>query len=128
MEVQSNFVEKYSHKPSNYQNSTSKNKKQSKVLQTPKDNENTHTDRARERDDLPKSEKGELRKEDREEEREFDPQAMPRVFWAVFFLLLLLLLSLEGFEEIELKLLFDLEQEWAEREESKLILVKIEDC
>lgn len=67
-----------------------------------------------------------MRKEEREEERELEPQATPRVFWVVFFFLLVLLLlpllvSVEGFEEIELKLLFDLEPEFAERDESKLI-------
>lgn len=66
-----------------------------------------------------------MRKEEREEERELEPQATPRVFWVVFFFLLVLLLPLlvfvEGFEEIELKLLFDLEPEFVERDESKLI-------
>ena len=45
---------------------------------------------------------------------------MPRVFWVASFFLLLLL-SLEGLEEIELKLLFDLESKSAEQEKLKLI-------
>lgn len=76
-------------------------------------------DLKREKQDLPKSEKGELRKEEREEERELEPQAMPRVFWLLFdFLLLLSFLLLVLFELLELKLRFD----FADREESKLIL------
>jgi len=70
--------------------------------------------REREREDLPKLEKGELRKEEREEERELAPQPMPRVFCLLFLL----------FEEFELcKPLFDFRLELAEedREESKLI-------
>lgn len=68
---------------------------------------------------LPKSEKGELRKEEREEERELAPQAMPRVFCLLFLLF---------FEELELlRLLFDLRLEFAEpeREESRLIFIII---
>jgi len=59
---------------------------------------------------------GEMRKDEREEERELEPQAMPRVFWVVVFFLLRLL---EGLEESELKLRFDLDLELAE---SKLIV------
>ncbi|KAI8555415.1 hypothetical protein RHMOL_Rhmol05G0173000 [Rhododendron molle] len=69
---------------------------------------------------MTKSEKGELWKEEREAERELDPRAKPRVFCVVFFcifLLSLLLLALpERFGVIELKLLFDLEPESAERD------------
>jgi hypothetical protein len=68
----------------------------------------------RERGDLPKLEKGELRKDGREEERELAPRPMPRVFCLLFLL----------FEEFELfKPLFDFRLELAEedREESKLI-------
>ena len=68
---------------------------------------------------LPKSEKGELRKEEREDDRELEPQAMPRVFWFPVFLFFPLLL--EGFEEVEFRLLFDLSPELAERDELRLI-------
>lgn len=74
---------------------------------------------------LPKSEKGEERKE---EERELAPQATPRVFWFVFFFLLALLVL----EELELRILFDLEPEFADRDESKLIFLvgnfKLNEC
>ena len=44
---------------------------------------------------------------------------MPRVFWFPSFLFLLLLL--EGFEEVEFRLLFDLSPEFPERDGLKLI-------
>lgn len=72
---------------------------------------------------LPKSVNGELRKE---EDLEFEPQAMPRVFWPLspfllfFFLFLLKLLSPFRLLFVELKLLFELEPDFAES--SKLIL------
>lgn len=44
---------------------------------------------------------------------------MPRVFWFPVFLFFPLLL--EGFEEVEFRLLFDLSPELAERDELRLI-------
>lgn len=80
---------------------------------------------------LPKSENGDLRKEEeREEESELAPQATPRVFWLIFFFLLLSLLLLERFEEVELLLLLKLRldlwppDEFAERDKSELIFLE----
>lgn len=67
---------------------------------------------------LPKSEKADFRKEEREEEREFEPQATPRVFWLVVFFFFLQL-SVERLEDEELQ---KFRFEFAERDESKLIV------